>query len=87
MKIMRSGLMACASLAFVAGSSPSHAQPDPEQYCSQYAWNYCSYDPHTGQPIQVTFECWEAAFNDCMSIYGGGGLGAYVRDRMDRAST
>ncbi len=47
---------------------PTVAAANPEQ-CPMIAWNQCSFDAN-GQPIQVTVECYEQAYQDCLDWYG-----------------
>lgn len=55
------GLSLATAAAFLA---PAQAQISPT--CDQYAWQVCSYDAQ-GNPIHVTFECYQAAYDECVS--------------------
>lgn len=57
---------AVATVGAVTASSVAWAQNPQRAYCREYARNVCSVDEN-GHPQQLTLECFEAAFAECMS--------------------
>ena len=68
-KWLRLAAVAATAGAVVAASSIASAQYNPQRaYCREYARNVCSVDEN-GHPQQLTLECFEARFAECMSNY------------------
>lgn len=82
----RYGVVAVAAMGLTVGAASSTAASVAQDPCNcgQYAWYACSYDEN-GQPIQVTFECYDQKYNECLATCSeAGGLAFnldYLRDR------
>lgn len=72
---MRAIRMAMAGAAMIGLSTMSltaakaQSADDPHG-CSQYAFVSCGYDEN-GQPIEVTYQCYQERYDACMAFYGG----------------
>lgn len=63
----RIAIAASAALVLTAMSSSASAQPTREEYCSDVAWQNCSW--RDGYPTQVTLDCWQPEYEACMNAY------------------
>jgi hypothetical protein len=75
----RIAIAASAALGLAAMSSSASAQNGDPEYCSQVAWNICSWQG--GHPTMPTVECLDEQYAACMNGYAALNLAPDKGDR------
>jgi len=69
-KIVRPVMTSMAVVGFTLTGLAVPAQAQDDYGCHDYAWSACSYDEN-GNPTQVSFECYDEKYNECIRYYEG----------------